>query len=61
VRTACSGTLLFDASRSTAALGMVYTPVRVALAEAIDYITDSTTGSDRMAEQSAEREALVDD
>jgi len=60
VRTASSGTLLFDAGRTTAALGMKYTPIRTAFAEAIDYITDAMTGSEAMAEQAAEREALVD-
>jgi len=43
VRTAVSGTLCFDAGKSKRELGMEYTPIRVAFAEAIDLITDTTT------------------
>lgn len=39
VRTATSGTLLFDASKSERELGMRYTDIRVAFAEAIDLVT----------------------
>jgi len=39
VRTAAKGTLLFDASKSKRELGMVYTDIRVAFAEAVDYVT----------------------
>lgn len=39
VRTAARGTLLFDASKSERELGMVYTDIRTAFAEAVDYIT----------------------
>eukprot|EP00316_Scyphosphaera_apsteinii_P020920 CAMPEP_0119339920 /NCGR_PEP_ID=MMETSP1333-20130426/99321_1 /TAXON_ID=418940 /ORGANISM="Scyphosphaera apsteinii, Strain RCC1455" /LENGTH=345 /DNA_ID=CAMNT_0007351553 /DNA_START=213 /DNA_END=1250 /DNA_ORIENTATION=+ len=60
VRTATSGTLLFDASRSTARLGMKYTPIRVAFAEAIDFITEATTGSNSVASQAEEREGLIE-
>jgi len=40
---AVSGTLFFDAGKSKRELGMEYTPIRVAFAEAIDLITDTTT------------------
>ena len=43
VRAAVSGTLCFDAGKSKRELGMEYTPIRVAFAEAIDLITDTTT------------------
>ena len=39
VRTATSGTLLFDASRSEAELGITYSNITAAFAEAIDFIT----------------------
>ena len=39
VRTATSGTLLFDASRSQAELGLAYSDITAAFAEAIDFIT----------------------
>lgn len=39
VRTATSGTLLFDPGRSMRELGMKYTDIRVGFAEAIDFIT----------------------
>ena len=39
VRTAAKGTLLFDATKSERELGVVYTDIRVAFAEAIDLIT----------------------
>ena len=39
VRTAAKGTLLFDASKSERELGMIYTDIRVAFAEAIDLVT----------------------
>ena len=39
VRTAAKGTLLFDATKSERELGMVYTNIRVAFTEAIDFIT----------------------
>ena len=39
VRTATAGTLLFDARRSVRELGMTYTPIQTAFAEAVDFIT----------------------
>lgn len=43
VRTAAKGNLLFDVSRSKRELGMVYTDIRVAFAEAIDLVTTPST------------------
>ena len=40
VRTALHGSLCFSAAKSKAELGLRYTPIRSAFAEAIDYITD---------------------
>ena len=41
LKTTAAGSLLFDASRSIAELGMTYTPLETALAEAIDEIRDT--------------------
>jgi len=41
VRTAVGGNFLFDVSKSKSELGMTYTPVGVALKEAVEYIRES--------------------
>jgi len=41
LKTTAAGSLLFDASRSIKELGMAYTPLETALAEAIDEIRDT--------------------
>jgi dihydroflavonol-4-reductase len=64
VSTAVGGTLCFSADRSKRELGMEYTPIRTAFAEAIDYVTDVTmhTGAKGIADAIAaadERGPLV--
>ena len=60
VRTAAKGTMLFDATKSERELGMAYTNIRVAFAEAIDFITcppelpaDHAEATERLVETSS--------
>ena len=45
VRTAVSGNLLFDASKSKTELGMEYTPIHVAFEEAVKSIREADVHS----------------
>ena len=58
VRTATYGTLCFDAGKSKRELGMSYTPIRTAFAEAVDYLTDHLSGAGKVAAAPDENEGL---
>ena len=57
VRTATRGTLLFDASKSERELGMVYTAIRSAFAEAVDLVTSPASSGVHVPDDHADAAA----